>query len=102
MAAFQVAQAKMTPEQVKSLPAPADRAVNFVQDIKPIFEASCIKCHGRGRGKGEFHLDTRETTLKGGESGPAMVAGKSAESYLIELVSGVDPDNLMPARIPRL
>ena len=102
MAAFQVAQAKMTPEQLKLLPAPADRAVNFVQDIKPIFEASCIKCHGRGRGKGEFHLDTRETTLKGGESGPAIVAGKSTESYLIELVSGVDPDNVMPRKGSKL
>ena len=94
--------AKMTPEQVASLPPPASRPVSFAQDIKPIFEASCIKCHGRGQGKGGFRLDSRETLLNGGDSGPAVVVGKSAESYLIELVSGVDPDNVMPVKGSRL
>jgi mono/diheme cytochrome c family protein len=94
--------AKMTPEQVASLPPPASRPVSFAQDIKPIFEASCIKCHGRGQGKGGFRLDSRKTLLNGGDSGPAVVVGKSAESYLIELVSGVDPDNVMPVKGSRL
>ena len=46
--------------------------------------------------------ESRETTLEGGSSGPAIVPGRSAESYLIELVSGVDPDNVMPAKGTRL
>jgi hypothetical protein len=76
--------------------------VDFARDIQPIFEASCVKCHGRGKDKGGFRLDTRETFLKGGDSGASAEAGKSAESYLIELVSGLDPDNVMPVKGSKL
>src|SRR4051812_30026958 len=94
--------AGITPEQAAQLPPPANRPVDFSKDIKPIFEASCIKCHGRGRDKGGLRLDTRETLLKGGDSGAAVVPGKSAESSLIALVQGVDPDNIMPKKGTRL
>src|SRR5438093_12035520 len=91
-----LAQAAITPEQAKTLPTPADHPINFSKEIKPIFEASCIKCHGRGRDKNDFQIDSRKTLLKDGASGPAIVVGKSTESYLIELVMGFDPDNVMP------
>src|SRR5881396_2060568 len=97
-----VALAKITPEQAKSLPPPASRKVDFVKGIKPIFEASCIKCHGRGRTKGDLSIESRETLIKGGESGPAIIPGKSEESHLIELVAGLDPDSVMPQKGKRL
>ncbi len=97
-----VALAKITPEQAKTLPPPANHPVDFAKEIKPIFEASCIKCHGRGRTKGDFSIENRETLLKGGESGPALVTGNSAESHLIELVAGLDPDSVMPQKGKRL
>src|SRR6516162_8078639 len=100
--ASRVLAAVMTPEQVAQLPPPASHAIDFAKEVKPIFEASCIKCHGRGRTKGEFRIDTRETLLKGGESGAAVVPGKSAESRLIALVQGVDPDEVMPKKGSRL
>src|SRR5579872_2252282 len=84
--------AGLTPEQIKALPPPSSHPVDFAREIKPIFEASCIKCHGRGRNKGGLQIDTRQTLLKGGDTGPSVVPGKSAESYLIALVSGADPD----------
>jgi Protein of unknown function (DUF1549)/Protein of unknown function (DUF1553)/Planctomycete cytochrome C len=93
---------KMTPEQVQSLPPPAARTVVFSQDIKPILDASCIKCHGRGRAKGGLQIDTRETLLKGGESGAAIALGRSQDSLLIELVAGVNPENVMPQKGTRL
>src|SRR6266567_2404939 len=93
---------KLSPEQAAKLPPAAAGKIDFTQDIKPIFEASCIKCHGRGRAKGDFRLDTRETLLSGGESGAAVTPGKSQESLLIELVSGLDPDNVMPRKGKKL
>ena len=95
-------QGAITPEQAQSLPAPTTNPVDFSRDIKPIFEASCIKCHGRGRDKGGFRLDSRDTLLKGGDSGPAVLSGNSAQSLLISLVAGVDPDNIMPKKGSRL
>jgi mono/diheme cytochrome c family protein len=94
--------AGITPEQAAQLPPPASRTVDFVKDIEPIFEASCIKCHGRGKDKGGFRLDNRETFLKGGDSGTAVVLGKSADSLLIALVQGFDPDSIMPKKGSRL
>ncbi|MBI5388053.1 MAG: PSD1 domain-containing protein [Verrucomicrobia bacterium] len=96
------APAKLTPEQVKSLPPPAARRVDFAKDIKPIFEASCVKCHARGKAKGGFNLTSRATMLQPSDSGPAVVSGKSAESHLIELVSGLNPDDVMPQKGSRL
>src|SRR5437867_9803969 len=97
-----VAFGKITPEQAKSLPPSAARNVDFAKEIKPVLEASCIKCHGRGRTKGDLSIESRDTLLKGGESGPALVPGKSAESRVIELVAGLDPDSVMPQKGKRL
>src|SRR5437660_1458037 len=94
--------AKITPDQAKTLPPPANHKIDFAKEIKPIFEASCIKCHGRGRTKGDLSIESRDTLLKGGESGPAIVPGKSEESRVIELVAGLDPDSVMPQKGKRL
>jgi hypothetical protein len=94
--------AKLTPEQIEKLPAPAERQVNFSEDVKPILEASCIKCHGRGKDKGGFRIDNRETFLKGGDSGAVVLEGNSKESLLVHMVSGLDPDNVMPQKGSKL
>lgn len=90
------------PARSAELPPPATHKISFSRDIKPIFEASCIKCHGRGRDKGNFRLDTRGTLIKGGDSGASVTPGRSADSYLIQLVAGTDPDNVMPQKGSRL
>ena len=36
--------------------------------------------------------------LKGGDTGPGAVLGKSATSLVVEMVSGIDPDNVMPKK----
>src|SRR5687767_12283734 len=88
----------LTPDQAAQLPAPAARTVDFVKDIKPLFENSCVKCHAKGKAKGDFSLETREAFLKGGETEAGAVVGKSAESYVVELVAAVDPDSVMPKK----
>ena len=92
----------LTPEQIKALPPPAARAVDFSSSVKPIFEASCIRCHGRGRRRGGFQIDSRDSLLKGGDTGPGAVSGDSAASYLIELVSGLNSDEVMPKKGKKL
>jgi hypothetical protein len=94
--------AVLTPDQIKALPPPADHRIDFAKEVIPIFEASCIRCHGRGRDRGGLKIDSRATLLQGGDSGPAAIAGKSAESYIIALVAGVDPDETMPKKGKKL
>jgi hypothetical protein len=97
-----MAWGKLTPEQLLKLPPPATREIDFKKDIKPIFEASCIKCHGRGKDKGGLAIDNRQTFLKGGDDGAVAIPGKSEESLIVELVSGLDPDNVMPQKGKKL
>lgn len=94
--------ADTAPAPQNRIPPAASHAVSFRTEIQPILEASCLNCHGRGRAKGGFRLDTRESTLEGGDSGSAVVLRKSEESPLIQLVAGVDPDNVMPLKGKRL
>ena len=85
-----------------SIPSAAKTKIDFASHVKPIFKKSCVRCHGDEKHKGGLSIATRETLLKGGESGGAVVVGKSAESLLIKLVSGLEPDLVMPKKGDRL
>ncbi|MDQ3623723.1 MAG: hypothetical protein M3463_14740, partial [Verrucomicrobiota bacterium] len=80
------------------LPPAAARPIDFERDIQPLFEASCTKCHAKGKDKGGFSIETRAAFLKGGDTGPAAVPGKSAESLVVELVAASDQDEVMPKK----
>jgi hypothetical protein len=82
----------------RKMPDPVSRKVDFAKDIKPILDRSCTKCHADGKRKGGFSIDHIHSFIGGGESGPAVVTGKSAESLLIELVLSNDPDKRMPSK----
>lgn len=94
--------ARLPPELAAQLPAPVSRPVDFARDIQPIFEASCVQCHARGKSKGNFSLETRADWLQGGDAGPPAVAGQSAASRVIEMISGLNPDVIMPQKGNRL
>lgn len=59
----------------------------FERDIRAIFRAHCLDCHGATDEK-EGGLDLRLTRFlqQGGDSGPAIVPGKPLESLLVERV----------------
>jgi mono/diheme cytochrome c family protein len=80
------------------LPPPAKHRVDFTAEIHSLLAERCFECHGGGRTKGGFRMDTRELFLRGGESGPVVISGNSAESYLIKLVSGAVADLRMPPK----
>ena len=80
------------------LPPPAPRQVDFLKDIQPVFLNNCYECHGPEKQKGGLRLDKKEAALKGGDSGPLIVAGKSAESLLVQAVIGSKEDL---ARMPK-
>ena len=63
-------------------------AQDFAKDVAPIFAASCIGCHAGSVKMGGLDLDTVESILKGGNNGPVITPGKSAESRLYMMVSG--------------
>lgn len=66
--------------------AVAANALNFEDDIIPILQARCFKCHGDEMRKASLDLRRRFTILKGGDGGPAIVPGKPEESTLFEMI----------------
>ena len=69
------------------------RPLTYERDIRPIFRAHCFDCHGAtDELKGGLDLRLVRFLKNGGESGPAILAGKPDESYLLErLRSGEMP-----------
>jgi mono/diheme cytochrome c family protein len=82
---------------VTKLPPPSTRTnITFATDIKPLFEQSCIRCHGPGRARAGIKLDTRENVIKGGKDGALFEVGKSDKSTLVVAISMLDPKSAMP------
>lgn len=82
------------PDASKLPPASTKTGVTYENDIKPMFEKSCFKCHGPDRQRGKLRLDSLEATIKGGKNSKDVVAGKSAESNLIFAVAHVGDDDM--------
>lgn len=90
-------------------PSPSDPASSdpasvefFEKQVRPILAARCSKCHGAEESKGGLRLDSRASILAGGDTGPAIVPGKTAESLLIDAIRYGDlykmpPDSQLPA-----
>jgi hypothetical protein len=77
--------------------------VDFMRDVQPILERRCYECHAEKKQKSGIRLDRKTSVFKGGDSGkPAVVAGKSGESPLIQRVVSTDPDELMPPKGEKL
>ncbi len=77
--------------------------VDYNRDVRPILTEHCIACHGAKKQRGSFRLDSAQALRLGGNSGPAVVPGKSAASRLILAVSGGNDDiAVMPPKGARL
>ena len=79
---------------------------DFVRDIRPLLDRSCAACHSGEEAKSGLRLDIRAEAFRGGDGhGPAIVAGKGAESALVRFSRGDEPEMQMPpadANVPRL
>ena len=91
----------LAPTAPPTLPPPAERKVDFVTEVRPLFARHCYACHGPAKQRSGFRLDVKADALKGGDSGPAILPGKSADSPLVKFVAGVEEPAMPPAG-PRL
>jgi len=61
--------------------------VDFHRQILPVLRVNCLPCHNKTTTKADLLMETPADMLRGGESGPALVAGKSGESLMFQLAS---------------
>jgi uncharacterized membrane protein len=81
-------------------PASTKANVTYATDIKPIFEASCVKCHGAEKPKAGLKLTSLEGALKGTKEGKVIEPGNSTKSSLVISVACIseDEDSWMPPK----
>jgi mono/diheme cytochrome c family protein len=89
LAAAKVDVSKLPPVSTKV-------GVTYEKDIKPIFDKSCLDCHGPVKPKAKLRLDSLEEALKGAGGDDVLSKGKSAESLLVHSIAQLDPDYAMP------
>jgi len=74
--------------------------VSFSNDIRPIIDANCIKCHasgGPGFEASGLNMQSYESLMKGTKFGPVIKAGDALSSTLMILIDGrADPSINMP------
>ena len=69
--------------------APAQTAkVSFSNDVAPILAKNCAQCHAATPAMGNLDLRSRDSALKGGQHGPAIVPGNAAASRLYQHLTG--------------
>jgi len=62
--------------------------VSFSNDVAPILAKNCAQCHAATPAMGNLDLRSRDSALKGGQHGPAIVPGHAAASRLYQHLTG--------------
>ncbi len=78
-----------------------DEQLNFFErKIRPVLADTCYECHAATakKVKGGLLLDSKESALRGGDNGPAVVPGKLEESLIIRAIKWADKDMEMPPK----
>lgn len=96
--ASSVPPASTRPEASDQATTGAPGAVSFARDILPIFDQSCLKCHGGDKTEKGLSLKTYEALMQGSQKGTVVVPGDPGASRLAELLQ----NGKMPKRGPKL
>jgi len=80
--------------RAQATPAPPAGSVSFARDVEPIFERSCLSCHGDAMQMGKLDLRTRESALRGGAHGPVLVPANAEQSRLYRMVAGLEQPSM--------
>lgn len=72
----------------------------FENKIRPLLTNSCLECHSaeKGKVKGGLNMDSRDSLLKGGESGAAYMKGNAGGSLIIKAVTWADDLQMPPKK----
>lgn len=80
----------------------AEQMAFFEKKIRPVLVDNCYQCHSAEakKLKANLLLDTRDGTRKGGDTGPALVAGDPDRSLMIKALKSKDESQRMPPKAP--
>ena len=103
-----LAAAEADDSNAKKAALPADHAQRmaaglklFESQVRAVLIGKCVQCHGGEDTEGEFDMTTRETLLRGGETGAAIELGNPKASLLYQLISH-EEEPAMPEEASKL
>jgi hypothetical protein len=90
----------LAPGRAAEPTAKPEQIAFFEKSIRPVLVKECYSCHSTTAKKirGGLTLDTRAGLLKGGDTGPAIVAGSAEKSLLIKAIKHAQDDLKMPPK----
>jgi len=88
------AEEKPVPRSKDGIPYPP--LVDFNNDVLPLFERSCVQCHGPHKASGGLQLTSGAKLMEGGFSGMPIIENNGDASYLIRRLRGLDDEDRMP------
>lgn len=75
----------------------ADKPVDFLKDVVPIFKARCFECHGVKEQEGDVRLDLKAGLFVGDKDNWVVIPGDSKTSILYERITlPADDEDIMP------
>jgi len=75
----------------------AQQSAFFEKNVRPVLAERCYDCHSsKTAASGGLQLDSRDTILQGGKTGPAVIPGNPDASLLLKRVTSDDPQIRMP------
>src|SRR3954465_11125848 len=91
LAIFTAAAAVLSAVSLRAADTTASPAAAGPPDFAVVYrilDERCLECHAKDDYEGGLVLEDHASLLKGGETGVAVVPGKSAESLLIKYLHG--------------
>jgi ankyrin repeat protein len=89
-----------SPTSAGQVPSPVAVTVDYDKDVRPLLAQNCYSCHGAAAQQAGLRLDLRQNALRGGDFGPVIVPGRSADSKIIRRLVNGDGGLQMPPSGP--
>jgi hypothetical protein len=85
-----------------SRPVEPAEPVSFARDVMPVLGRHCENCHGAREQHGGLRLDSYDSLMRGGDSGPVVIAGDARKSVLVAKIEHRDRPSMPPRKwLPR-
>ena len=63
-------------------------SANDYASVDAIFTKHCFDCHAAQDPEAKLVMESFDSLMKGGESGPVIISGKSSDSLLVQMIEG--------------
>ena len=78
------------PTSPASTPTVEHAEVSFAEEVMPLFDEYCVRCHGNQSAELGLNLETYEGAMAGSDYGTVIEPGNVAGSLLVDMIESGD------------